>query len=59
MLASLFLADPAPSEAPKHLPHLLIPLLKLGHGVPVIAGLLIIVAAVSYAFFKLAHMRSQ
>jgi hypothetical protein len=57
MSVYLFLAASAPSEAPKHIPHLLVPLLKFGHGVPAIAGLLVVVLLVSYAFFKLAHMR--
>ena len=57
MPASLFLAGSAPSEAPKHIPHLLVPLLKFAHGVPAIVGLLVIVLLVSYAIFKLAHMR--
>ena len=57
MSASLFLAAPPPSEAPKHILHLLVPLLKFGHGVPAIAGLLVVVLLVSYPFFKLAHMR--
>jgi len=56
MIASLFLAGPTSSEPPKHLPHALIAVLKYAHGIPVIAGLLIIVFLVCYAFFKLAHM---
>jgi len=56
MIASILLAGP--SEPSKHIPHALIPVLKFGHGVPVIAGLLFIVLVVCYAFFKLSQFRS-
>lgn len=56
MITSILLAGP--NEPSKHIPHALIPVLKFGHGVPVIAGLLIIVLAVCFAFFKLGQFRS-
>lgn len=55
MIASLFLADPS---EPKHIPHALIPVLRFGHGVPVIAGLLLVLLLVCFAFFKLSQIRS-
>lgn len=57
MIVSLILASPS-TENPQHVPHLLLPLLKFGHGVPLIAGVLVVVMLLCYAFFKLAHMRS-
>jgi hypothetical protein len=56
MIASLFLAGP--SEPSKHIPHALIPLLRFGHGVPVMACLLAVVLLLCYAVFKLSQMRS-
>jgi len=55
MIASLLLANPSDS---KHIPHALIPVLRFGHGVPLIAGLLLVVLLVAFAFFKLAQLRS-
>ena len=57
-LLSTYLAAPSSSEPSKHLPHALLPMLKVGHGVPAIAASLVIVLLVTYAFFKLMHFRS-
>lgn len=57
MIASLFLVGLSASEPQKHIPHALLPLLRSSHRIPVIAGLLLIVLLVFYAFFKLAQMR--
>ena len=58
MIALLVLADPSSSQPSKHIPHALIPLLKFAHGVPAIAGLLLVVLLICYTFFKLAQIRS-
>jgi hypothetical protein len=58
MTAPRFLVDQTPTERSKHLPHLLIPLLKYGHGVPAITAVPVILLLVGYAFFKLAQIRS-
>jgi hypothetical protein len=55
MIASLVLANPTDS---KHIPHALIPVLKFGHGVPLIAGAVLILLVVVFAFFKLAQFRT-
>ena len=57
MIAALFVAGLSTSEPPKHIPHALLPLLKAGHRVPVIAGLVMVVLLVGYAFFKLTQLR--
>jgi hypothetical protein len=55
MIASLLLANPSDS---KHIPHALIPVLKFGHGVPLIAGAVLVVLVLAFALFKLAQFRS-
>ena len=58
MIASLALASLISSEPPQHLPHALVSLLSFHHGMPALAGLLVIVLLVCFALFKLAQMRS-
>ncbi len=57
LLFCAYLGDSQPVDTPKHIPHALIPILKFGHGVPAIAGLLVVLLLVAFAFFKLAHFR--
>ena len=38
-------------------PHALLPLLRYGHGVPLIAGVVMVVLLVCFAFFKLSQLR--
>jgi hypothetical protein len=59
MIASLVLASPTGGESHKHIPHALLPLLKYGHGVPLMAGVAMVVLLICFAFFKLTQIRPR